>query len=407
MTIRLEHKSISQTLFIYWFVLVVWQNISSVGTRSGVDIVLKIGLLSYLTWSFLRQSGLKMHNFCGVSLFLLTQVVSLLLENEPTFSVYISYIYTGLIVVLVFGIGKKLEVTKKELTHMFDAIIAVSLYAAIYALIFCTSQFKSAFSITSAYGNELSSFFSSSHEYALYMAAAIIGCVVCLDLNRDIVTAKRFFYIVSMAILVPNLILTFSRTVLLGTMCFFIVYVLGTKNSKIKKWIIIACIAVVTLYIGNLKIRSFVDNIVFKGNKSTSRNILFSTAIELFSKGNFINKTFGYGINYSRNYMESTAKYGSVHNAYLQVLLYFGIIGLSWLIIFLIVRAWHLLHTYKQNRYWCTVFFGLLIWAATMMITNTFVLFTSSIDCYFLTMFAVIVPMFATNSINAGNFEKE
>lgn len=42
-----------------------------------------------------------------------------------------------------------------------------------------------------------------------------------------------------------------------------------------------------------------------------------------------------------------------------------------------------------------------------VMMTNTTFIFNSSIDSYFLTVFAVIVPKYARNSINVGTFEAE
>lgn len=407
MKIKLGAHNISVALFVYWLVLVIWQNISTVSARSDADIIIKIALLVYLLVSFAVKSKLRISNFAAISVFFLTQIISFLGENSPSLSVYISYTYTLLIVALVLGMGRSFTITKIDLIKIYNAIVVVALYAAAYALLFCTNQFKSAFSISSAYGNELSSFFSSSHEYAMYMAAAIICCVIGIEINRGQQKRKNVFYIIALCVLIPNLILTFSRTVLLGTACFFFVYVIGAKNSKFKKWIIVGCIAAVLAYFINPQINRFVENIVFKGNVSGGRNLLYDTATKLFNEGSLKQKTFGYGIGYSRTYLEAITSHGSVHNAYLQVLLYFGAVGLLWLIGFLIVRIFNLLSICNQDHYWGSVFLGLIIWAAVMMYTNTFIIFTSSVDCYFLTMFAVIIPLFSVNAIKNGTFEKD
>ena len=148
-----------------------------------------------------------------------------------------------------------------------DAIILVALYASFYSLLFRTNHFISAFTISSAYGNELSSFFSSNHEYAMYMAAAIICCVIGLEMYCR-KRRKRPFYILALLLLIPNLVLAFSRTVLLGTAFFFLVYVVGAKNSRFKKWIILGSATFLFIYLFNPRIKSFFDSIVFKENTS-------------------------------------------------------------------------------------------------------------------------------------------
>ena len=407
MKLRIGGNSISVTLFAYWFVLVIWQNVSSVSSRSEVDIAIKIVLLAFLCISFAIKSRLKIANALVMGVFFLTQVVSLLNENNPTFSVYIFYIYTGLIIVLVFGLGHNFVISKRELQRVYDAIILVALYAAVYALLFRTDHFLSAFSITSAYGNELSSFFSSNHEYAMYMAAAIICCVIGLEMNNGKSTKKSLFYILSLLLLVPNLVLAFSRTVLLGTAFFFLIYLVGAKNTRLKKWIFVGSTVSLFVFLFNSRIRAFVNGIIFKGKTSAGRDYLYATAEGLFKKGSLLQKAFGYGIGYSRTYLEEMTSHGSVHNAYLQMLLYFGIVGLAWLIGFLVVRIRSLLKLCAKNRYWGYVFLGLITWAALMMYTNTFLIFTSSADCYFLTFFAIIIPMFSANAIKNESFETD
>lgn len=405
--VKMSKNNISIVLLLYWITLVIWQNVSSTQARTNIDIVIKGLLLIILTVAFFIRSDGKIANLFPLVLFVLSQSVSFLRENSIGSSVVISYVFTNLFSFLYFGLGKKLYTTKETFEFVLKGIIVVALYSAFYALIFKTNQFTHAFQITNAYGNELSSFFTSSHEYAMYIAAALISCTILIELNKSKTNDSKLFYYLSMIIFIPNLVLTFSRTVIFGTICFYIVYLFTGKKSKIKIALIIGFIALALLYIFNPILNSFIDNIVFKGNTSGGRNILYSLARTKFKEASIANKVFGYGISSSRAYFEERTAHGSVHNAYLQVLLYFGIVGLAWLVVVIITHVKHSVRVFKVDKYWGVVSLGLIIWAVVMMYTNTFIIFTSPIDSFFLTMFAFIIPYYVSNAKLVGVYEEE
>lgn len=43
-------------LFVYWFILVIWQNIRSGDNRSGMDVIIKVSLLLFLVCCYLFKS---------------------------------------------------------------------------------------------------------------------------------------------------------------------------------------------------------------------------------------------------------------------------------------------------------------------------------------------------------------
>lgn len=390
-------KCILYSLFFYWMILVIWQNAFFFGTRSVMDIIFKMFMLAYLVFSFIKIRR-KFSNQLLIGLFVLTQIFTFFMEKELSMGVLISYIYSCVIIVLVYGIGNRIVLKEKEVIIFLNSIIGLSLFAAIYAIIFCTKHFISVFQITNAYGNELMSFFESSHEYGLYISAAIVCCIICIDITKKEGVRKRIFYFVALMILIPNLILTFSRTAILGLVCYGAIYIFFAGKSVLRKWIYAGILFAIVMYLFVPDINMFVNNIVFKKNNLAGRGTLVNVAIDLFKQGSLIEKLFGYGIYYSREYVKLMTSHESVHNAYLQVLLQFGVVGLFWFVGALVKLIADAIKVMKYDRYWGATFLGIVVWASAMMMTNTFLIFTSSIDCYFLTIFAIIMPKYAMNS---------
>ena len=144
------------------------------------------------------------------------------------------------------------------------------------------------------------------------------------------------------------------------------------------------------------------NNLLNKGG--SSRLDLYNYAIEYYSDFDFIRLLFGNGIEFTRSDFEAAFEYGSVHCAYLQVLLYFGFCGLLWLVLFLLFSLVRYTKLRKNSHQWSCNFICILLWSACIMLTNTTIIFTSPIDCFFLTTFAVILPLYVSNAIKNGHF---
>ena len=399
-----SYKSISYVLFIYWVVLVLWQNISGLDAKSTGDLIVKAGLFSYLFISYVLRSNFKLRNPVPLLLFLLTQMVSLYGESGITVSIIVSYSFTIIAVFCVYGLGYSFEISRKDYIWFLNSIIIVSLYCALYAFVFCSAQFANAFTITNAYGNELSSFFTSSHEYGLYMSAGIIACTICIEKEQKV--KYKWFYIIGLLVFVPNLLLTFSRTTILGTAVFFFSFILFTKTNSLKKYMFLAFLTIIIVIALRPDIQNYLVNVVLKGNMMGSRELLYQLAIEMMNNANIFQKLFGYGIYYSRSVFERITTHGSVHNAYLQVVLYFGWIGLIWFVFAIVHQFVAVFKIRNKNMYWSSVNLSLLFWAISMMFTNTFILFNSAVDSFFMTIYSVIIPLGVCKSIQNNSFDE-
>lgn len=396
-------KNVSCMFIIYWVVLVFWQNVGGAEVRSSVDMVIKIGLLAYFVWFYLRKAKRISKKIVWVFLLSASLLITAAREEQFPLSNVIAYAFPIIFITMVYGLGDRMEINRQHLVAFCNCVIAITLYAAIYAVIFCWDQFETVFMINIAYGNELSSFFASNFEYGMYLVAAIICCLISLKYNNDSRKKKRF-YICCIVVFSINLILTFSRTALFAIIGFFLVYMLFGKG-KLRRWILaLMLISLVAVFVSP-DLRTFLFNVVLKRNALGDRDILAVNAIEYFANGSVADILFGHGIYKSRVYFELEYGHGSVHNAYLQMLLYSGLVGFLFMLIFLLAQVYVSFRTIRRDRFIGIVSFGCVMMAMMMMMSTTAIIFTSSIDSYFLTMFFIVVPKYVRNSLYRGSFD--
>lgn len=400
-------KSVAFMLFLYWMILVIWQNISGAGNLNTADTVIKIGLLLYMVVYFVFHARKISSKIFVVFAFALMLIITFFSEQSIDLRTVINYAYPVLLTAMVYCFGDDFKIKREHLIAFFNCVIILVSYTAFYAIIFCQDQFESAFSITTAYGNELTSFFTSNYEYGIYLAFAIIACLVCIRLKRNELTRAKVPYILAILLFVPNLILTYSRTSIFATIIAFVIFFVFDKNKKFKSWALIITIFVIAIILLVPTLREFVFEIVMKGNESADRDILFKSALDFFKDGTVFEKIFGHGITSTQDFFEAETDHGSAHNAYLQVLVYYGIVGLAVMLVFLISQLYLNIKLIKKNRFMGAIFTAMLVSACVMMFTTTSIIFTSPIDSYFLTILAVVVPKFVRNSIYSGEFDKE
>ena len=399
-------RNVSFMFVMYWGILVLWQNIGGSENRGAFDIVVKIGLLVYFVSFYLRRAKTLNLKIFIVFMLAISLIITALGEPQFTLGIIVSYVYPILLLSMVYGFGDTFEINQSQLVSFCNCIIAITLYAAVYAVVFCWDQFAGALSVSSAYGSELSSFFISNFEYGMYLVASLISCLLCLTLTPNITKIKKIYYYIAIAIFASNLILTFSRTNILGCALFLLIYgMLG--NKKRRTWIIIISVIILLIIVCIPSIRSFVFNIVFKENNMSGRDVLFAEGFRYYKSGTLIEKFFGHGINETRTHFDYYYNHGSVHNGYLQVLLYYGIVGIVSLIGFMIAQVIASIKRISKDRYMGVTILGLNLVAALVMVTTTAIAFTSSIDSFFLTMFFILVPKYIRNSIDNEHFYSE
>ena len=391
------------SIFLYWAILVVWQNIGEYTARTTIDTMLKTGLLGFLTISYIIYVGknqkIKPLNLALFTVFMLTQLITLFFEPSLELSTVVAYVFPLLFLFLSCVYGDGYKINKKQYVAFLNCVIAVAAYTAIYAIFFESEHFTDAFSISSAYGNELTSFFISNHEYGMYLLAGIISSIVCLEFKKDKPLNKKIIYILCILLFVPNLILTYSRTSILAMVGFLVMYVLFRGKSQIKAGLIFMIIAMIFSYAIWEPFREFILKIVLKDNDLAGRDNLYQLAIDFYKESDFLHQIFGSGMQVAKRFFSDETSHGSVHNGYLQVLVYYGAVGLIFMVSFILNRINASIKLVKKDRFVGTLVLGLAISCALLMFTNTTVLFNSPIDSFFLTSFFIVIPKYLENDV--------
>ena len=390
-------KNVSFMFVVYWGILVLWQNVSGAELRGTADLFIKIGLLIYFVGFYLLRARMLNSKVFYVLLLGMALLITATTETQFPLSNVIAYVYPILILLMVYGLGDGLQIKRTHLLAFCNCVICITVYAVVYAVLFCPEQFTDAVSAQYAYGNEMRSFFISSHEYGMYLVAAIICAILCLRLSSEMSALRKFFYIAVIVLLFVNLILTFSRTSLLGLGVFILIYCFFGA-PKTKKWIVMALVLIALLVTIYPSLSEFFFKIVLKENDMAGRDNLFAYGIQYFKNGTIFEQIFGYGIYAPRAYFEIYLDHGSVHNGYLQVLLYYGLIGCGAMVIFLLSQIVTSIRFLRIDRFVGTLSLALVLSASAMMLTNTSIIFTSSIDSFFMTMFFILVPKYLRNS---------
>lgn len=403
---RKKEKNVTLILFFYWAVLVFWQNINeSVIAGTTADTIIKLGLLGSLSVYFLLNPKSNYRFFLLFGLFVAGMIMSFSMESPISLRSFVNYLYPIIFVFLTLLVGDKNEINKKQLLTFLKLVIVLVLYAACYAIVMMPEKFLNAMNISGAYGNELSSFFVSNHEYALYLSGGIISCIMCLELDKKKAFTKVLVYLVIILFLGINLILTFSRTFMLGMLCFFIMYCLLNIKSSFSKLALLTAGVVAIAIFAIPEYRDFVFEILMKENNLAGRDELSEYAIQLFRKAEPFEKLFGQGVTRMQYLFATELGHASVHNGYLQIMLYFGVVGLAFMICFLLTRLIASIKAIKKHKFIGIISVAFVLMCVVIMPFNTTIIFTSQIDSYFLTMFMLTIPKYVINSISAGTFE--
>lgn len=385
-------------LFLYWFILVLWQNIGGQQARSNIDIVIKIGLIASLVLYFFSKSlCIQRKALIYFLIIALSMAATFFLDNVYNINVMISYIFPLLFIFLTYCIGKNQKICVEEYIQYLHWVILVVLYMIVYSFIFCREKFTSISTISTAYGNELSSFLISNLEYGMYLTFAIFACLICMHCEKK-VKYRKVFYSIIIILCFINLLFTYSRTSIIASIAAVVIYIFA-GNRKIMPYFFVICIIVALILSTNEKVSVFVNDIVFKGGTASGRDTMIQIAISEFSNGTFVEKLFGRGYGRGGEMIRVLTEHGSLHNGFLQLLIVNGIVGLAIVVIFLIYNIISAIRFISFNKFWGGIFLALSCMPVFFMMTNTSIIFYSSIDSAMLTIFTIIVPKYFCNAV--------
>lgn len=393
------YKSIVYPIFIYWITLVLVQNLGEYVGTSSISLAIKAALVVYLSISFfIREVTFKTLNILLWIIFTGFVLLNLTMHEQVIDgSIIIYYFFPIIFTFLTFVCGSDTKISRKDYFKFLKLVIATVTYMCLYSIFFRTSHFLGMFSFNSAYGNELTSFFYSSHEYGMYLVFGITSIMICYQATKKL--KVRFLYLCLLLLFSANLVVTFSRTSYLACVVIIAVFVFLSRNHKIKKWFIIAIAILAAVIIFIPQMREFVFRMMFKENNDAGRFDMWEIAMRDYKTFPFYQKLLGGGLSATKRYVGITFEHGSLHNMILQVLFVWGVAGMVFMVCVVIHSISNAIRIYRKDRNMSVIFLALSFSAIAFMMTNTACLMQSPIDSYMLTVFTVIIPKYVSNYI--------
>lgn len=396
-------RNIAMTMFWYWIIVIVWQWVRPVENRSLIDSLVKVGAFAIiLVYAQRRDRKTTESNWLiWMVLFLSTQVITVMFDSGDMTSgalISIAFIFIQIMVFLVLLSDD--EVYESEVEKFCKFLVIVGMIMAIYNMIFERGRFIQAFSSGGGrYGSECKSFLYSNHEFGIYLANSIIS-LFWLTLRGK---AKFWVLFVCGAVLGANLISTYSRTAILGTVAAVFILLFFYKKNVFAAALFIFAIAVAIIYL-NPTTRAIIFDKILKGTfengqiMDDNRSTMYQGEFELFKTADTFKQFFGYGYA-GREKFEG-------HNGYLQILLTGGITMFVFFIGIIIVGFKYSLKVVMVNKSLGSLMLGYQIFSLLYMIAQTAVLFYSTMDSFFITMTAILIPKYVYNHVMFGSEEE-
>lgn len=397
---RKQNVGVAKVMFDYWILVILWQTFRPVANRSLVDSLVKIGLFGMvLVYATRHKNSYHTSNILGLLfIFSISQMFTILLDSM-TVGTFITVVFM-LVQIIVFLIWlRHEEISQKSLEWFGGRIILVAVIMGGYSMFFRTARFVRALTSAGAYGSEAKSFLYSNHEYALYLATAIIFAI-WMQYKKRISTPKLLFIIGFLGI---NIITTFSRTAIFA--CIIAAFMLSFfAGGKFFTRFSLAAAVAALIGVSNGTVRNFVLNKILKGSLEKSgsivdqgRSMMYEEELYYFRRGTILQKLFGHG--YAGN---STGG----HDAYLFILNTGGIIMFIFFLIVLFRCLKLTLRIMKRDKMTGALCLGLQALVLLYMGAQTPIIFFSSMDSFFATVLFVMLPLYVSNHLMYNDYQE-
>lgn len=279
----------------------------------------------------------------------------------------------------------------------FKYFLIFVLFACVYNIAINYSNFSNIFKFNNKYLG-FSSFFNHRNGFGQLLFFGIVTNTIILSRENE----KKYW--LSMAFILLNLILTFSRTSILATIVFGFFYYMQnllTSNSKSKVFkafilTVLICICVIMILM-NKNIMNFLNYYVFRSEDGLSgRDTVWSIA---FSKLTGIRIFIGYGIGSSSTLLE-TVNLTNSHNTFIEILLTGGIVLFSlYIIIFGVILKKILNFKDKNLKKIYTSFYSAFM---VYMMFEKVLLYSTGYAPIMFTIFLSLIPCLVERKENEG-----
>ena len=274
-----------------------------------------------------------------------------------------------------------------KLENYFKFFLVIVIISCFYNIFKNYSMLFNISNITNKYVN-ISSFFEHRNAFGQFLFLGIISNLYLIYKFK----AKKYY--LSFALIMFNLIFSFSRTAIFSTLIFLILAFVKIDLGKVKKnqifiiiFAFISMIFVSYLFFSNDKILNFVEHYILRTDDGVTGR--FKLWEMVYHSMNGVRWIIGYGLGSSSNVLYSFGLSNS-HNTYIECLLVGGFTALFlYTIIYLsIYKTITKIKNKNTKKIFKAMFFSILIYSFFEKV----LLFGTGYASFIFTIFCVILP---------------
>lgn len=163
--------------------------------------------------------------------------------------------------------------------------------------------------------------------FGMVIGMGVVAAIVQLTKIKDLGILEKIFYITTVAIAIPTLVLNASRGSLLAVAVAFSVLLVFSKVKSIYKGLILMGVFGFVIYLYN---NSYFDLLEYRilndSGGGSGRSEIWERKIAAFTEGNIVEWLIGYG-NIGGKELGMSSAFGS-HNDFVAILCAYGVVGL-------------------------------------------------------------------------------
>ena len=395
----------------------IYQIQEAFGLNHSISFIYKVTVILFISFLLIIKFYKQINQILKNQQLLLVILCFLIniLASIVSYKIYGGISYRGIInlclfvfnFVIFYVLMRINKFDKMNIKLFFQFCVFNILMAACYNVLVNFNDIPKIFFSAKAYEYSFSSFFGNRNTFAAYLTLGIVLYAFII-----LWTTKKCFKvlrILACVFILSNLLITLSRTSILGLAIFLLVYFIFTKKITVKKKIKIAVVGfLIILLISTIATdEGFIKSKLIRKNiGNTGRTKIWLTAI--FLPNRFFEILFGFGSGFSNSYLMQKSEHASFHNAFLQVYASGGILLLSIYILF-IVKAVIFNIRNTKNREIRIMIFAFQIASIIASCFESNVLFTSTAEKQLLTFLAISLPLLlrrANSFVNIDIMEK-
>ena len=379
----------------------IYQIQEAFGLNHSISFIYKVTVILFIFFllviKFYKQIDqiLKSKQLLLVILFFFINI----LASIVSYKIYGSISYRGIInlclfvcnFVIFYVLMRINKFDKMNIKLFFQFCVFHILTAACYNVLINFNDIPRIFSSLKPYQYSFSSFFSNRNTFAGYLALGIVLYTFII-----IWTTKKYLKvlrILACIFILFNLLITLSRTSILGLTIFLLVYFIFTKKITVKKKIkVFVLVFLIILLISTIATdEGFIKSTLIRKNiGNTGRTKIWLTAMLLPNR--FFEILFGFGSGFSSSYLMQKSKHSSFHNAFLQIYASGGILLLSIYILFIVnAVVYNIMNT--KNREIKIMIFAFQISNTIASCFESNMLFGSTAENQLLTFLSISLPL--------------